>query len=103
MNLAKSYEECHRIARASHSNFYYAFYLLPKAKRDGLAALYSFMRLVDDVADEGTDLARNQPGLAKLHAAPDEAVTGTGRAGDDSCALALQSPVDGADEVLPPL
>jgi squalene synthase HpnC len=27
LNLAESYEECHRIARASHSNFYYAFFL----------------------------------------------------------------------------
>src|SRR6202044_2688790 len=42
---AWSYAECHRIARAARSNFYYAFYLLPKAKRDGLAALYAFMRL----------------------------------------------------------
>src|SRR5216684_891418 len=50
--LAESYETCHRIARASHSNFYYAFFLLPKPKRDALAALYAFMRLVDDVSDE---------------------------------------------------
>jgi squalene synthase HpnC len=26
---AQSYEECYRVARASHSNFYYAFFLLP--------------------------------------------------------------------------
>ncbi len=54
---AESFEASHRIARESHSNFYYAFFLLPKPKRDGLAALYAFMRLVDDVADEGADLA----------------------------------------------
>ena len=51
-SVADSYEECHRIARASHSNFYYAFFLLSKPKRDALAALYAFMRLVDDVSDE---------------------------------------------------
>jgi len=50
--VAQSYENCHQIARAARSNFYYAFYLLPKFKRDGLAALYAFMRLVDDVADD---------------------------------------------------
>ena len=50
--VMRSYENCHRIARAARSNFYYAFYLLPKSKRDGLAALYAFMRLVDDVADK---------------------------------------------------
>src|SRR6266568_121400 len=76
MNLTQSYEECHRIARASHSNFYYAFFLLPKPKRDGLAALYAFMRLVDDVAEEGADLAAKQRGLAKWRAALDEAITG---------------------------
>ena len=76
--VARSYEHCQRIAREAHSNFYYAFFLLPGAKRDGLAALYAFMRLVDDVADEGDDLAVKQRGLAKWRAALDEAVTGDG-------------------------
>src|SRR5215469_7874301 len=40
--IVESYENCHRIAREARSNFYYAFYLLPKHKRDGLAALYAF-------------------------------------------------------------
>src|SRR5437016_14171820 len=73
MNLAQSYEECHRIARASHSNFYYAFFLLPKPKRDALAALYAFMRLVDDVSDEDHGLLAKQRGLAKWRAALAEA------------------------------
>jgi phytoene synthase len=51
-----SYAECHRIARGARSNFYYAFYLLPKPKRDGLAALYAFMRLIDDVADDAENV-----------------------------------------------
>ena len=34
--LSASYSHCHHIARAAHSNFYYAFFLLPKAKRDGI-------------------------------------------------------------------
>src|ERR1700675_4220856 len=55
--IEDAYSECHRIARASRSNFYAAFFLLPDSKRDALAALYEFMRLVDDVADEGADLA----------------------------------------------
>jgi squalene synthase HpnC/squalene synthase HpnD len=73
--IAESYEECYRIAKAARSNFYYAFFLLPKPKRDGLAALYAFMRLVDDVADEGDDLNAKQRGLAKWRAALDDAVT----------------------------
>ena len=100
-SIAQSYETCHQIARAARSNFYYAFYLLPKPKRDGLAALYAFMRLVDDVADEGDDIPAKQRGLAKWRAALDEAVTGTGRT-DGSPALARQI-LPGAAEVLPAL
>jgi squalene synthase HpnC/squalene synthase HpnD len=77
--LAQSYEDCQQIARASHSNFYYAFHLLPKLKRDSLTALYAFMRRVDDAADEGHNLASKQTDLAKWRAALDEAVTGDGR------------------------
>ncbi len=74
-SVAASYVECQRIIKAAHSNFYYAFYLLPRPKRDGLTALYAFMRLVDDVADEGDNVADKQRGLAKWRAAFDSAVT----------------------------
>ena len=94
-SVADSYEECHRIAKAARSNFYYAFFLLPKPKRDGLAALYAFMRLIDDVADEGDDLTTKRRGLAKWRAALDEAVTSAGPAG-----MALPP---GAPGVLPAL
>ena len=72
--------ECHRIAKAARSNFYYAFFLLPKSRRDGIVALYAFMRLIDDVADEGDDLAAKQRGLANWRASLDAAVTGSDRA-----------------------
>jgi phytoene synthase len=101
---AESYEECHRIARASHSNFYYAFFLLPKPKRDGLAALYALMRLVDDVADEGADLAEKQRGLAKWRAALDQAITGQEQLFDGNAAMATPAPaLNAAAEVLPAL
>jgi squalene synthase HpnC len=101
---ANSYEECHRIARASQSNFYYAFFLLPKPKRDALAALYAFMRLVDDVADEGAGLAEKQRGLAKWRAALDQAITGQDRLFDGNAAMAAPAPsLSGASEVLPAL
>jgi squalene synthase HpnC/squalene synthase HpnD len=73
--VAESYEECQRIIKAAHSNFYYAFFLLPKPKREALTALYAFMRLVDDVADEGDNVAAKQRGLAKWRAAFDSART----------------------------
>src|SRR6267142_5252564 len=94
-SVAQSYEECHRIARSSHSNFYYAFFLLPRKRRDGLAALYAFMRLVDDVADEGDDVSVKQRGLAKWRAALDDAVNASNHANS--------STPTGAAQVLPAL
>ena len=104
IDVAQSYAESHRIARASHSNFYYAFLLLPKPKRDALAALYAFMRLVDDVADQGADLAAKQRGLAKWRAALDQAITGQEQLFDGNAAVV--SPVaalGGATDILPAL
>ena len=102
--ITASYEQCHRIARAAHSNFYYAFFLLPKPKRDALAALYAFMRCVDDVADEDGDVASKQRGLAKWRSALDQAITGEEQLFDGTAAMT--SPADalpGAAEVLPAL
>jgi len=45
-------EESHSITRKSASNLALAFVLLPKAKRQGMTALYAFCREVDDVADD---------------------------------------------------
>jgi len=95
ITLADSYDACFRIAKAARSNFYYAFFLLPKSRRDGIVALYAFMRLIDDVADEGEDLTIKQRGLAKWRAALDAAVTGSPVDSDSSPA--------GAAEVLPAL
>src|SRR5262249_50302261 len=104
VETARSYEACHDIARSARSNFYYAFYLLPKPKRDALAALYAFMRLVDDVADEGEDLATKQRGLARWRTELDHAVTGLDRRFDGNAALPLlEAAPSGAKQVLPAL
>ncbi len=102
--IEDSYAECHRIARASRSNFYHAFFLLPDSKRDALAALYAFMRLVDDVADEGADLAAKQRGLANWRAALDDAITGHEQHFDGNAAMTSPAAtLGGADEILPAL
>jgi phytoene synthase len=44
------------LTRKSRSNFYYAFFALPRARRDALYAVYAFCRTVDDIADS-PDLA----------------------------------------------
>jgi squalene synthase HpnC/squalene synthase HpnD len=94
-SITASYEACLQIAKAAHSNFYYAFFLLPKSRRDGIVALYAFMRLIDDVADEGEDVAVKQRGLARWRAALDAAVTGS--------PLPPTATPQGAAEVLPAL
>jgi len=45
-------EESRTITRKSASNLALAFVLLPKAKRDGMSALYAFCREIDDLADD---------------------------------------------------
>ena len=47
-------QESRAITRNSASNLALAFIMLPKARRDAMAALYAFCRAVDDVADEDT-------------------------------------------------
>ncbi len=47
-------QESRTITRKSASNLTLGFRLLPKAKRDGMSALYAFCREVDDIADEET-------------------------------------------------
>ena len=74
--VSASYAECNRIARASKSSFYLAFFGLPKAKRNGLCALYAFMRLVDDVSDDPGGLDSKRTGLARWRALLDEVTTG---------------------------
>lgn len=48
-------ETAKEIARESKSSFYYAFNLLPTAKRDAMNTVYAFCRQTDDIVDEGTD------------------------------------------------
>jgi len=45
-------QESRTITRKSASNLALAFVLLPKAKRDGMSALYAFCREIDDVSDD---------------------------------------------------
>jgi squalene synthase HpnC/squalene synthase HpnD len=74
--VSRSYAECRRVAKNSASNFYYAFFMLPQAKRDALCALYAFMRLVDDVSDTVGSEDDKKRGLARWRAALDAAVAG---------------------------
>jgi phytoene synthase len=50
--LAQSYRYCERVARREAGNFYPAFLLLPASQRQAMCALYTFMRIADDLSDE---------------------------------------------------
>ena len=50
--LAVAYSVCRGITRSAAKNFYYAFLVLPRAKRQALYAVYAFMRRCDDIADD---------------------------------------------------
>ncbi len=50
--LQAAYAECRRLARRHYENFPTASYLVPRDRRDALAAVYAFARYADDVADE---------------------------------------------------
>ena len=50
--IRAAYAECRRLARRHYENFPTASLLVPRDKRDALAAIYAFARYADDVADE---------------------------------------------------
>ena len=81
--LERSYENCRQVARNAASNFYYAFYMLPRPKRDALCAIYAFMRLVDDAsdspeapADKAGELVLKRAALSRWRALLDECMIG---------------------------
>ncbi|MBI1818293.1 MAG: presqualene diphosphate synthase HpnD [Deltaproteobacteria bacterium] len=57
-SLREAYDYCQAVTRRSSSNFFYAFRLLPPARREALYAVYAFCRFVDDIAD---DAGRRDP------------------------------------------
>jgi len=50
--IRAAYVECRRLARRHYENFPVASRLVPRDKRDALAAIYAFARYADDLADE---------------------------------------------------
>jgi len=69
--LSAAYAECRRLASRHYENFPTASYLVPRDRRDALAAVYAFARYADDIADEpGVEnrLEKLADWRAKLHA-----------------------------------
>jgi phytoene synthase len=51
MSVQEAYAEVGRITRREAKNFAYGIMVLPRAKRQAIAAIYAFARRVDDLAD----------------------------------------------------
>jgi 15-cis-phytoene synthase len=62
--LARSYRYCEEVARREAGNFYPAFLLLPAPRRRAMCALYTFMRIADDLSDEQAPLLVKRQQLA---------------------------------------
>ena len=60
VSLERSRAYCEHLTRTQARNFYYGLKLLPDEKRAAMFAIYAYMRLVDDIADEedGRSLSR---------------------------------------------
>ena len=72
-----SFLACARITHQANSSFPVAFRLLPRAKRRAMDALYAFMRVTDDLADEPGEPAAKRARLADWRAALDASRGGT--------------------------
>lgn len=67
-SVEEAYAWCKDYTKERAKNFYYAFAILPEAKRNAIYAAYSFSGFVDDIADELTDRAEQERELALARA-----------------------------------
>jgi phytoene synthase len=50
--LARSRDYCRELTRSAARNFYFGLKLLPEPRRSAMFAIYAYMRLIDDIADD---------------------------------------------------
>jgi phytoene synthase len=71
MSVQEAYAEVGRITRREAKNFVYGVMVLPRAKRQAIAAIYAFARRVDDVADGDLPSEEKRARLEELRAGLD--------------------------------
>jgi len=83
--LAQSREFCRALTKREARNFYYGLKLLPEPKRGAMYALYGYMRLVDDIADDDAQrrtLAQRRADLDQWEAATRQAIAAAAGRGE---------------------
>jgi phytoene synthase len=103
--LDESYALCRRHARKTAKNFYYSFLGLPPAQFRSMCALYSYMRICDDIGDdESVSVEARREHLAsweetvRFHLGPTSPVPapsggeGARRAGEGAAQTGLSTP-----------
>jgi phytoene synthase len=104
--MSAAYGVCRHITRSQAKNFYYAFLVLPRRKRNALCAVYAFMRHADDISDdESVAMSVRREKLTALLDSLHLAIRG--QATDDPVLLALAHtqktydiPVDWLDKLV---
>jgi phytoene synthase len=98
VSLEQSRAYCEQVTKAYARNFYYGLRLLPPEKRAAMYALYAWMRLVDDIADneDGRPLSARVEELEAWRADTHAALEGkiereNGRTGEPGIALTTVS------------
>lgn len=71
MTVQEAYAEVERITRREAKNFAYGIMVLPREKRQAIAAIYAFARWVDDVADGDLPPEEKRAQLEELRAGLD--------------------------------
>jgi phytoene synthase len=107
VNAAQALAACAEITRSEARNFYYGLRLLPERQRVALYAVYAWMRVLDDLADnESRTPADKDTALARFEAATRAVLAGGAADGADAREAAVLAglavvvgsfPVDHAD------
>jgi squalene synthase HpnC len=106
--VAAAYAECLRLAQSHYENFPVASFLMPKAARPHVVAIYAFARIADDFADEGTRPPAERLALLddwerRLDEAAEGRVSTSGNAQHDAVFVALAATLRHAGAEAPAL
>lgn len=96
-DLAPALAECAEIVRRRARNFYYGLRLTPEPRRSAIYAVYAWMRLADDAADDPNSIEDRRAALAALRDQTNTALSPTAPLPDHPVLAALRWTIDSFD------